>query len=173
MSEEKTKTAKKPTATVKKTFKKGDPAEMAAAPVKKPAAKKPAAKPAAAKKAEVKKVSTTAVPVAEHIEEKKEVKEMATKTTKTAATKTTATAAKKPAAKPAVKKAPAMKAEVVLQFEGNDYTEERLIQSAKDVWQYDLGKNVADIKTLQLYVKPEEKKVYGVVNDTDELSFNI
>ena len=81
---------------------------------------------------------------------------------------------KAPAAK-AEKKAPAAKAaaEVVLQWNGNDYTYDRLLQSAKDVWQYDQGKNVADFKKAVIYVKPEEGKAYVVVNDTDELSFDI
>ena len=64
-------------------------------------------------------------------------------------------------------------AEVVLQWNGNDYTYDRLLQSAKDVWQYDQGKNVADFKKAVIYVKPEEGKAYVVVNDTDELSFDI
>ena len=81
---------------------------------------------------------------------------------------------KAPAAK-VEKKAPAAKAaaEVVLQWNGNDYTYDRLLQSAKDVWQYDQGKNVADFKKAVIYVKPEEGKAYVVVNDTDELSFDI
>ena len=81
---------------------------------------------------------------------------------------------KAPTAK-AEKKAPAAKAaaEVVLQWNGNDYTYDRLLQSAKDVWQYDQGKNVADFKKAVIYVKPEEGKAYVVVNDTDELSFDI
>ena len=72
----------------------------------------------------------------------------------------------------AEKKAP-VAAEVVLQWNGNDYTYDRLLQSAKDVWQYDQGKNVADFKKAVIYVKPEEGKAYVVVNDTDELSFDI
>ena len=82
---------------------------------------------------------------------------------------------KKVVAAKAEKKAPAAKAaaEVVLQWNGNDYTYDRLLQSAKDVWQYDQGKNVADFKKAVIYVKPEEGKAYVVVNDTDELSFDI
>lgn len=93
--------------------------------------------------------------------------------------KKAAPAAKKPAEKKAapVKKetAPAAKAEaeVILQWNGNDYTYDRLLQSAKDVWQYDQGKNVADFKKAAIYVKPEEGKAYVVVNDKDELSFDI
>lgn len=115
----------------------------------------PAEKAAAAKKAEEKVTKTMA---------------------ETEAKKTTArkTAAKKPAAKKApAKKAAELKSEVTLQFNGQDYTTERLIQSAKDVWQYDMGRDVADMKDLQIFVKPDDHKAYGLVNGTEQLSFDI
>ena len=120
-------------------------AEKKAAPVEKAAEKKAA--PVA------KAVEKKAAPVEKAVEKKAE-----------------------PAKKAAEKKeAPAAKisAEIILQFNGNDYTYDRLLQSAKDVWQYDQGKNVADFKTAQIYVKPEDNKVYVVVNGTDALSFDI
>lgn len=155
-------TEKKPTATVKASFI-STKTEDTKAPAKKEEKKvvKKAEKKAVAVKAEEKK----AVPAVK-AEEKKAPAAKAEK--------------KAPAAK-AEKKAPAVKAEkkapvaaeVVLQWNGNDYTYDRLLQSAKDVWQYDQGKNVADFKKAVIYVKPEEGKAYVVVNDTDELSFDI
>ena len=143
-------TEKKPAATVKATFVKAAAKEETKTTVKKAPAKKAAAKKTeAAPAAEVKE--TVAAPAAK-VEEKKEVK-----------------AEKKAPAK----KAAAMESTVVLQWNGNDYTSERLLQSAKDVWQYDLGKNVEDIKSVQLYVKPEESTVYAVINGDQELKFNI
>ena len=159
-------TEKKPTATVKASFI-STKTEDTKVPAKKEEKKvvKKAEKKAVAAKAEEKK----AVPAVK-AEEKKAVP--AVKAEK----KTPAAKAEKkaPAAK-AEKKAPAAKAaaEVVLQWNGNDYTYDRLLQSAKDVWQYDQGKNVADFKKAVIYVKPEEGKAYVVVNDTDELSFDI
>ena len=177
-------TEKKPTATVKASFI-STKTEDTKVPAKKEEKKveKKTEKKAVAVKAEEKK----AVPAVK-AEEKKAVpavkaekKAPAAKTEK----KTPAAKAEKkaPAAK-AEKKAPAAKtekkapaakvaAEVVLQWNGNDYTYDRLLQSAKDVWQYDQGKNVADFKKAVIYVKPEEGKAYVVVNDTDELSFDI
>ena len=149
-------TAKKPTATVKK--------ENLVA--QKATETKTVKKAAAAKKA-VEEVKA---------EVKEEVKEVAEKVVKTAEA---AVEKKAPAKKPAEKKAPAKKAakavqaEVVLQWNGNDYTADRLTQSAKDVWQYDLGKDVADITSIALYVKPEESTVYAVINGTEELKFSI
>ena len=182
-------TEKKPTATVKASFistktedtkvpaKKEEKkvvkkAEKKAVPTVKAEEKKavPAVK-AEEKKAvpEVKAEEKKAVPAVK-AEEKKAVP--AVKAEKKAPA---AKAEKKAPAAKAEKKAPAAKAaaEVVLQWNGNDYTYDRLLQSAKDVWQYDQGKNVADFKKAVIYVKPEEGKAYVVVNDTDELSFDI
>lgn len=170
-------TEKKPTATVKASFistKTEDtkvPAKKEEKKVEKKTEKKAVAVKAEEKKAvpAVKAEEKKAVPAVK-AEEKKAVP--AVKAEK----KTPAAKAEKkaPAAK-AEKKTPAAKAaaEVVLQWNGNDYTYDRLLQSAKDVWQYDQGKNVADFKKAVIYVKPEEGKAYVVVNDTDELSFDI
>ena len=159
-------TEKKPTATVKASFI-STKTEDTKVPAKKEEKKvvKKAEKKAVAVKAEEKK----AVPAVK-AEEKKAVP--AAKAEKKAPA---AKAEKKAPAAKAEKKAPAAKAaaEVVLQWNGNDYTYDRLLQSAKDVWQYDQGKNVADFKKAVIYVKPEEGKAYFVVNDTDELSFDI
>lgn len=185
-------TEKKPTATVKASFI-STKTEDTKVPVKKEEKKvvKKAEKKAVAVKAEEKKAvpavkaeEKKAVPAVK-AEEKKAVPAVkaeekkavpAAKAEKKAEKKAPAAKAEKkaPAAK-AEKKAPAAKAaaEVVLQWNGNDYTYDRLLQSAKDVWQYDQGKNVADFKKAVIYVKPEEGKAYVVVNDTDELSFDI
>ena len=179
-------TEKKPMATVKASFistKTEDtkvPAKKEEKKVEKKTEKKVVAVKAEEKKAvpAVKAEEKKAVPAVK-AEEKKAVpavkaekKAPASKVEK----KTPAAKAEKkaPAAK-TEKKAPAAKAaaEVVLQWNGNDYTYDRLLQSAKDVWQYDQGKNVADFKKAVIYVKPEEGKAYVVVNDTDELSFDI
>ncbi len=81
-------------------------------------------------------------------------------------------AAKKPAAKaaekkPATKKAAAkkeLKAEITIQFDGKSYTQEELVQIAKDVWKYDLNQKEADLNSIELYVKPEEHVAYYVMN---------
>lgn len=138
--------------------------------------KKPAAK-AVAKKAPAKKAETNAVaekaaePVAK--EEVKKTAEKKTVAKTTAAKKTTAKATeeKKPAAKKAVAKKPtakkAVKAEVkmAIQFADKNYTAEDLTKIANDVWVYDYGKDAAELKDIQLYVKPEEGKVYYVFNN--------
>ena len=187
-------TEKKPTATVKASFistKTEDtkvPAKKEEKKVVKKAEKKAVAVKAEEKKAvpAVKAEEKKAVPAVK-AEEKKAVpavkaeEKKAVPAAKAEKKAPAAKAEKKAPAAKAEKKAPAVKAEkkapvaaeVVLQWNGNDYTYDRLLQSAKDVWQYDQGKNVADFKKAVIYVKPEEGKAYVVVNDTDELSFDI
>ena len=136
------------------------------AETKKAAVVKPAAKAVAAKAAEVKneEVKTEAVKEAPKAETKKSAAKKTTKkeSKKATAEKTTKTRAKK-----------AAEAEVVIQFAGNDYTTERLVSIAKDVWQYDLNREPADFKTVKLYVKMEEQLVYYVINDEVSGSFGI
>ena len=97
-------------------------------------------------------------------------------------TKTTAEAAvKKTAAKTTTKKttttrtkkAAAVKETISIQFAGKDYTTEQLVKIAKDVWEFDLKKDPADFKEVQLFVKPEEAKAYYVINGTESGSFEI
>lgn len=89
--------------------------------------------------------------------------------TKKAVEKTAeATVAKKPVAKKA-----AVKCEMQVQFAGKSYTQENLMKMAKDVWKYDLKQKVGDLKTVELYVKPEESAVYYVMNKDFTGSFMI
>ena len=92
----------------------------------------------------------------------------------------TAPAAKAAEAKPAkapakraAKKSAEVKGNVTVQFSGKSYSTEELVKIAKDVWKYDLGKDEADFKSVELYVKPEESSVYYVVNGDVTGSFNI
>lgn len=84
---------------------------------------------------------------------------------------------KKAAKKPAVQKVPAKKAELKsalhVQFSGKSYAEEELVKMAKDVWEYDLNQKAGDLESLELYVKPEERMVYYVMNKEFTGSFYI
>ena len=120
-----------------------------------------AANKPAVKKAPVKEAKKPAVKKAEAPAKKEPAK-------KTVAAKK-ATTAKKPAAKKAVAKeaAPALKTNIVLQYADKNVTYDTLKENAENVYQFDMGKNIADIKKLDLYVKPEENTVYFVVNDKE------
>lgn len=141
------------------------------AEVKKTAVAKPAAKAVAAKAAEVKKeeVKTEAAAAKEAPKAAKKPAAKKTTTKKAAAKKTTA---KTTTAKTAGRKA-AAKASVNIQFSGKSYTPEDWVKSAKDVWEYDLNRKPEDFKSVELYVKTEESKVYYVINGEVEGNFNI
>ena len=79
--------------------------------------------------------------------------------------------AKKAPAKKAAKKE--VKVEISVQYAGKSYSNEDLMQIAKDVWRFDLKKKVTDLVSVELYVKPEENMVYYVFNGTESGSFNI
>ena len=129
----------------------------------------------------VKKSTAKVSTVKEEVKlEEKAAKEAPAK--KTAAKKTTTTVRKTPVRKTAAKKEEAVKDEAVaaavketvnFQFSGKSYTPEDLLKSCKDVWKYDLGGKEEDIKSIDLYVKPEENKVYYVINDDVDGSFDI
>ena len=140
--------------------------KTAKATVKKPVAKAEAETTKKAAEATAKKAAakTTAAKTA------------ATKTTETKTTAAKTTAAKKTTTRTAAaktKKAAAVKENISIQFAGKDYTTEQLVKIAKDVWEFDLKKDPADFKEVQLYVKPEEAKVYYVINGTETGSFDI
>ena len=80
--------------------------------------------------------------------------------------------AKAAAKKPAAAKKAAVSAKVVLQLGEREYTEAALVKIAQDVWKFDLGKDPAELKKVELYVKPEENKVYYVMNG-ESGDFNI
>ena len=105
-----------------------------------------------------------------------EVKETKKATTKKA-TATKAVAEKavevKETKKAPAKKAAVKKEEVTVEFAGKAYTTEQLVQIAKDVWKYDLGRKATEFKTVKIYVKPEECQAYYVVNDEVTGSFSL
>ena len=143
--------------------------------VKKATAKVVAKVPAEEKKVEVKAAEVKAPEV------KAEVKKEAVKKTpaaKKAPAKKAPAAKKETVKKETVKKAPAakkpvVKEEVNFQFSGKSYTSEDLIRITRDVWKYDLNGKEEDVKSIELYVKPEENTAYYVINGDVTGSFFI
>ena len=173
MAEKKTATAK-PVA--KAVAAKVEEKKVEAAPVKveAPAKKEAAKKEAPAKKEAVKKAAPAKKEVAKkEAPAKKEAAKKAAPAKKEAVKK--AAPAKKEAAKkeaPA-KKAAAKKEAIYVQFAGKSYSNDELLKIAKDVWVYDMGQKAADMKSVEIYVKPEESMAYFVVNGTENGSFMI
>ncbi len=116
----------------------------------------------ATKKTETKATKTEKKPAAKKTVKSKEPKAAEKKVEKAVEKKVEAESVKKIAEN---KENEQPKVSVVLEFGGRSISDETFIQNAKNVWQYDLGKNVEDLKDLKLYVKPEEGKVYYVANE--------
>ena len=57
-----------------------------------------------------------------------------------------------------------MKTNIVVQSYGLEVTEQEIVNMVKEQWVKE-GNFVKDIKTLNLYVKPDERKVYWVINE--------
>ena len=57
-----------------------------------------------------------------------------------------------------------IQANVVLQYADKDLSYETLVQNAKNVYQYDMGGDPESVKNIELFVKPEENKVYFVID---------
>ena len=143
--------------------------------------KKPANKKVVTEKKDV--VKTEVKPVETKSEAKPEaVKETvpaaatakpAAKTTKKTTTKATAakkTAAKK-AAKAGAKRGPKPASErtieMTVQFGEKEVTYTDMVNRIKEMWK-EQGKREVSMKSLELYVKPEESKVYYVINSQDK-----
>ena len=77
-------------------------------------------------------------------------------------------AAKTPEKKQPVKRAAAKKAvaeTVYLQYLGKEINKADLMKQVKDIWTKELKNKVGDMKSVTLYLKPEENKAYYVINE--------
>ena len=157
-----TKTAAKTTETVKveaiepkeEEIKAEEIAEPAAAPAK----KAPAKRTRSAKKEAPQEASGA---------------EAAAADTAKAAKKETAKAPAKTIAKKAAAKKPEDNFVLHIQYGGRSYAQEELLKIAKDVWKYDLKRKAGELESIELYVKPEENKVYYVMNGEVTGNFDI
>ena len=60
----------------------------------------------------------------------------------------------------------AMKMKTFVEYNGKQVEEKEIIANIKKVW-VEAGNKVGDIKTMDVYVKPEEDAVYYVINETE------
>ncbi len=105
----------------------------------------------------VKAVTETVKETAKKVEEAaaKKVEEVAADTKK--AVKTTA-------AKKTTTKKTAVKETVYLQYLGKEIDKDDLMKKVKEVWTKELKNKVGDMKSVTLYLKPEENRAYFVIN---------
>jgi hypothetical protein len=59
-----------------------------------------------------------------------------------------------------------VKTSLVLQYQSIEVTEETLISKVKETWAKAHKKSEKDIKSIELYIKPEEYSAYYVINDS-------
>ena len=78
--------------------------------------------------------------------------------------------ARKTSAKKTTAKKPAVKREIkvntVVEYYGKQVEEKDMVAAVKKAWTKS-GRKVGDIKTMELYIKPEEGAVYYVINGVD------
>lgn len=131
------------------------------------------------KSAETAVVTEAAAPAAEEVKVSAapaaEVKTEAPAKKKPAAKKAPAKKAEKaPEAdeKPAAKKASDKAAKVVVQFKGKEYDTEEIVNMCKAAYKADNSRK--QVRSLEVYIKPEEDKAYYVVNGKgDGLSIDL
>ena len=108
----------------------------------------------------VEKVAETAAPVVEKVVEKtapavEKAAEKVVEETKEAAKKVRKAAPKKE-----------MKTTLIVEHQGKQVEDKDMIAAVKKAWTKS-GRKIGDIKTMTLYVKPEEAAVYYVINTTE------
>ena len=81
--------------------------------------------------------------------------------TKKPATKKATTTAKKTTAK---KEAAVINSTYVLQFSGKEVVASDILETVKRVWVDKFQGKLEEIKTIEIYIKPEEHRAYFVVN---------
>ena len=106
---------------------------------------------------DVKEVKAEAVEAAK-TEVKAEAK--AAKTTKTAAKKTVKADEKKETKTAKV----AAKTEVVIQYNGEENNFDEIASRAKNAWAAETGKKVTDMKECKIYIKPQDRRAYYVID---------
>ncbi len=65
-----------------------------------------------------------------------------------------------------------MKTNFYVEFYGEQVNQEEIINEAKKIWK-DAGNKAADLKKIEIYIKPEDDRVYYVFNDDYTGSFPI
>ena len=72
--------------------------------------------------------------------------------------------AKAPAKRTTTRKT-AVKETVYLQYLGKEINKDDLVKQVKDIWTKELKNKTGDLKSVTLYLKPEENMAYYVIND--------
>ena len=69
------------------------------------------------------------------------------------------------AKKAAAPKKTAVKETVYLQYLGKEINKDDLMKAVKEIWTIEMKNKVSDLKSVTLYIKPEENMAYYVINN--------
>ncbi|MEF9945424.1 MAG: DUF6465 family protein [Lachnospiraceae bacterium] len=119
-------------------------------------------------------VEKKAVEVKTSAEEKIETAKTKVETAKAEVTEVAKVVKSEVAKKAPVKKAPVrktaakkeVKTTLIVEYAGRQIDEKEMIAAVKKVWTKS-GNKVGEIKTIELYVKPEDSAVYFVINGSE------
>ena len=65
-----------------------------------------------------------------------------------------------------------MKVELYVEFQGEQIDTKRLTDLIKEIWRND-GNLMKDLKSVEVYYKPEERKCYYILNNEQNGQFEI
>ena len=65
-----------------------------------------------------------------------------------------------------------MKTDFYVEFFGKQINKDEVVKAVKKNWT-DAGNKASDLKSLELYLKPEDNAVYYVINSTEEGSISL
>lgn len=55
--------------------------------------------------------------------------------------------------------------EIYLQYGGKECSTKAIAQKVRDIWTKDMGRTAESMKTVSIYLKPEENMAYYVINE--------
>lgn len=58
-----------------------------------------------------------------------------------------------------------VKTDIVIQYQEKDINTSFYVDTAKEIWKNDYGRKMNELDTMTLYIKPEERTVYYVMNE--------
>lgn len=58
-----------------------------------------------------------------------------------------------------------LKANIYLQYMGKEFSTSDVMKKVKDIWTKELGKETTELRSVNVYLKPEEFAAYYVINE--------
>lgn len=65
-----------------------------------------------------------------------------------------------------------MKSNINIEYQGKKVCDKELLEKVKEIWK-EKGEKVKDIKSIDIYFKPDEDMCYYVINEKENGSFSV